>query len=232
MYYGIGGDFNVDEFKDVIFIIECLGLWYLQEGIVNGYFNFICGDKVKIIGQLCYGCVKIVEDFCFVFDGYKYVVVDLIIGFGVVELVCYFYEIYYGIFLEGKIVIIQGWGNVVLVVVSYFLFLGVCIFGIIDWEGGVISWEGLGMEEVKEFFVCKQGNKFVVDELLLFEEVNEKIWFLGVDIFILGVVLKLVICEQVEQLVEGGVEVIFCGVNVFFVDDGVFFGLIVVWMDQ
>jgi len=231
-YYGTGGDLNVDELKDVIPITERLGLWHPQEGIVNGHLNSTRGDKVKIIGQLRYGCAKIVEDPRFVPDGHKYAVADLITGFGVAESVRHFYEIYHGTSLEGKTAIIQGWGNVASAAASYLSLSGARILGIIDREGGVISREGLGMEEVKELFVRKQGNKLVADELLPFEEVNEKIWSLGADIFIPGAASKLVTREQVEQLVEGGAEVISCGANVPFVDDGVFFGPTAVWTDQ
>ncbi|MCR9099026.1 MAG: amino acid dehydrogenase [bacterium] len=231
-YYGTGGDLNVDELKDVIPITERLGLWHPQEGIVNGHLNSTRGDKVKIIGQLRYGCAKIVEDPRFVPDGHKYAVADLITGFGVAESVRHFYDIYHGTALEGKTAIIQGWGNVASAAASYLSLSGARILGIIDRDGGVISREGMGMEEVKELFVRKQGNKLVADELMPFEEVNEKIWSLGADIFIPGAASKLVTREQVEQLVEGGAEVISCGANVPFVDDGVFFGPTAVWTDQ
>ena len=231
-YYGTGGDLNVDELKDVIPITERLGLWHPQEGIVNGHLNSTRGDKVKIIGQLRYGCAKIVEDPRFVPDGHKYAVADLITGFGVAESVRHFYDIYHGTSLEGKTAIIQGWGNVASAAASYLSLSGARILGIIDRDGGVISREGLGMEEVKDLFVRKQGNKLVADELLPFEEVNEKIWSLGADIFIPGAASKLVAREQVEQLVEGGAEVISCGANVPFVDDGVFFGPTAVWADE
>jgi glutamate dehydrogenase/leucine dehydrogenase len=231
-YYGTGGDLNVDELKDVIPITERLGLWHPQEGIVNGHLNSTRGDKVKIIGQLRYGCAKIVEDPRFVPDGHKYAVADLITGFGVAESVRHFYDIYHGTSLEGKTAIIQGWGNVASAAASYLSLSGARILGIIDRDGGVISREGLGMEEVKELFVRKQGNKLVADELLPFEEVNEKIWSLGADIFIPGAASKLVAREQVERLVEGGAKVISCGANVPFVDDGVFFGPTAVWADE
>ncbi|MEQ8702748.1 MAG: Glu/Leu/Phe/Val dehydrogenase dimerization domain-containing protein [Phaeodactylibacter sp.] len=231
-YYGTGGDLNVDELKDVIPITERLGLWHPQEGIVNGHLNSTRGDKVKIIGQLRYGCAKIVEDPRFVPDGHQYAVADLITGFGVAESVRHFYEVYHGTSLEGKTAIIQGWGNVASAAASYLSLSGVRILGVIDRDGGVISSEGMGMEEVKELFVRKQGNRLVADDLLPFEEVNKRIWSLGADIFIPGAASKLVTRAQVEQLVAEGAEVISCGANVPFVDDGVFFGPTAVWADE
>ncbi len=231
-YYGTGGDLNVDELKDVIPITERLGLWHPQEGIVNGHLNSSRGDKVKIIGQLRYGCAKIVEDPRFVPDGHKYAVADLITGFGVAESVRHYYDIFRKGSLEGKTAIIQGWGNVASAAASYLSLSGARILGVIDREGGVIRPEGMGVEEVKALFVRKQGNQLVSDDLLPFETVNEQIWSLGADIFIPGAASKLVSRGQVEQLVAGGAEVIACGANVPFVDDGVFFGPTAEWADR
>lgn len=231
-YYGTGGDLNVDEMKDVIPITEKLGLWHPQEGIVNGHLNSSRGDKVKIIGQLRYGCAKIVEDPRFVPDGHKYAVADLITGFGVAESVRHYYNLYQADGLAGKTAIIQGWGNVASTAASYLSLAGVKVLGIIDRDGGVIREEGMDMAAIKELFVNKQGNQLVADDLLPFEVVNERIWQLGADIFVPGAASKLVSREQVEQMIAGGLEVMACGANVPFVDDGVFFGPTAVWADE
>jgi glutamate dehydrogenase/leucine dehydrogenase len=223
-YYGTGGDLNVDELKDVIPITENLGLWHPQEGIVNGHLNSARGEKIKIIGQLRYGCAKIIEDPRFVPDGHKYAVADMITGFGVAESVRHFYDIYHDRSLEGKTAIIQGWGNVASAAASYLSLSGVKILGIIDRDGGVIREKGMSVEEVKALFVAKQGNKLAAEDMAPFEEVNARIWDTGADIFIPGAASKLVSRQQVDALIDGGLEVISCGANVPFVDDGVFFG--------
>ncbi len=61
-------------------------------------------------------------------------------------------------------------------------------------------------------------------DLLSFEETNRQIWSLGADIFIPGAASKLVSRQQVDEMIASGTEVISCGANVPFVDDGVFFG--------
>ena len=223
-YYGTGGDLNVDELKDVIPITEELGLWHPQEGIVNGHFHSPDGEKVNIIGQLRYGCAKIVEDPQFVPDGHKYAVADMITGYGVAESVKHYYSIYRNSTLDGKKVIIQGWGNVASAAAVYLANYGAQIVGIIDKDFGIIRKQGLSLEEVKELFVQKKGNKINSNELLPFEEVNQKIWSLGVDIFIPGAASKLVTRQQMDSLIGGGLEVMSCGANVPFVDDDVFFG--------
>ena len=231
-YYGTGGDLNVDELKDVIPITEALGLWHPQEGIVNGHLNSGSGEKVKVIGQLRYGCAKIVEDPRFVPDNHKYAVADLITGFGVAESVRHYYDIYHGRGLEGKTAIIQGWGNVASAAASYLTLAGARVLGIIDREGGLINEAGFGMEETKQLFVSKDGNRLQAPGMITFEEANERIWQLGADIFIPGAASKLVTRAQTEAMIAGGLEVIACGANVPFVDDGIFFGPTAASADQ
>ncbi|MEL7426689.1 MAG: Glu/Leu/Phe/Val dehydrogenase dimerization domain-containing protein, partial [Bacteroidota bacterium] len=224
-YYGTGGDLNVDELRDVVPITEDLGLWHPQEGIVNGHFNSRPGDKISIIGQLRYGCTKIVEDVNYVPEGpHKFAVADLITGYGVAESVRQYFDIFHQGTADGKTAIIQGWGNVAATAASYLTLQGIKIIGIIDRVGGIIYKEGLGVEEVKQLVMQKDGNALKVEGMLPFDEINERIWSLGADIFIPGAASKLVTPEQVAQLRAGGIEVIACGANVPFSDDGVFFG--------
>ncbi len=226
-YYGTGGDLNVDELKDVIPITEKLGLWHPQEGIVNGHFGELSasGDKVSILGQLRYGCSKIVEDPRYIPDGpIKYAVADMITGYGVAESVRHYYKLFKNSTLEGKTAIIQGWGNVASAAAGYLALDGARILGIIDKNGGIINPEGMDLEDVKKLFLNKKGNKLNTPDMLSFGETNRRIWELGADIFIPGAASKLVTRQQVDALIAGGIEVIACGANVPFVDDGVFFG--------
>lgn len=224
-YYGTGGDLNVDELKDVTPITEALGLWHPQEGIVNGHLRSNPGDKINIIGQLRYGCAKIVEDPRFVPEGpRKYAVADLITGYGVSESVRHYYDLFQGSGLEGKTAIIQGWGNVASAAACYLAVEGVKILGIIDRHGGLISEEGFGLEEIKFLFNEKRGNKLHSENLMPFTEANERIWDLGAQIFIPGAASKIVTRPQVDRLIKGGLEVVSCGANVPFIDDEIFFG--------
>jgi glutamate dehydrogenase/leucine dehydrogenase len=224
-YYGTGGDLNVDELKDVIPITEDLGLWHPQEGIVNGHFHSSKGEKINIVGQLRYGCSKIVEDAVFVPDGpKKYAVADMITGYGVAESVKHYYNIYRKENIEGQRAIIQGWGNVASAAACYLSYMGVKIVGIIDRAGGLINEDGFSLQEIKDLFAQKQGNMLVAENLLSFEEVNEKIWQLKADIFIPGAASRLVTKTQVDCLIENGLKVISCGANVPFIDDEIFFG--------
>lgn len=225
-YYGTGGDLNVDELRDVVPITEDLGLWHPQEGIVNGHFQHAtAGEHIRILGQLRHGVSKIVEDADYVPDSpKKYAVADMITGFGVSESVRHYYQIFKSENLVKKRAIIQGWGNVASTAACYLAVQGVQIVGIIDREGGLLAENGFNLAEIKKFFAEKDKNKLVADNLIPFETINEKIWTLGADIFIPGAASKLVTRQQIDWLIENGLEVIACGANVPFVDDGVFFG--------
>lgn len=225
-YYGTGGDLNVDELKDVVPITEALGLWHPQEGIVRGHLKPSEGQQINLIGQLRYGCTKIVEDPEYLPEGdqVKHAVADLITGYGVAESVHHFYQLFHQTSAAGKTAIIQGWGNVASAAGCYLAKEGVKVIGIIDREGGIMVPEGLSLEEVKQLFNNKKGNKLAAANMLSFEEVNSKIWDMGADIFIPGAASKLVTRDQTDRLLAGGVEVIACGANVPFIDDEVFFG--------
>lgn len=234
-YYGTGGDLNVDELKDVVPITEDLGLWHPQEGIVRGHLKPTEGTQIGVLGQLRYGCTKIVEDPEFVPESgqpHKYAVADLITGYGVAESVRHYYDLYHQTTPAGKTALIQGWGNVASAAASYLAKEGVRVVGIIDRDGGIIAPEGLDLETVKHLFNHKNGNKLAAENMLPFEIVNESVWDLGADIFIPGAASKLVTKNQVDRLLAGGVEVIACGANVPFVDDEVFFGPTARFVDE
>lgn len=228
-YYGTGGDLNVDEIKDVVPITEELGLWHPQEGIVRGHFDVSKGKEINIIGQLRYGCTKTVEDprFSPSFNSQnevkKYAVADLITGYGVAESVKHFYQIYKSSDLTNKKVIIQGWGNVASAAALYLSRLGAKIVGIIDKSGGILNNEGLSYAEVEMLFLSKKNNT-LVGNIIPFDEVNDKIWDMPCDIFIPGAASKIISKNQIERLIDKGCELVSCGANVPFEDDGVFFG--------
>ena len=223
-YYGTGGDLNVDEIHDVIPITEDYGLWHPQEGIVNGYYHATEPQKIQKLGQLRQGVVKVIEDATFTPSlARKYTVADLITGYGVAEAVRHYYELWGGE-LAGKRALIQGWGNVGAAAAYYLASQGVRITGIIDRAGGLLHPEGLALEEVRHLFLARQANTLTANHLLSFEEINQRIWSSGAEIFIPAASSRLVSRGQIEQMLVGGLEVISCGANVPFQDPEIFFG--------
>ena len=231
-YYGTGGDLNVDEIHEVIPITESYGLWHPQEGVVNGYYHATEPEKIRKIGQLRQGVSKVLEDPLFTPNGSKkYTVADMITGFGVAEAVRHYYNIWGGN-IQGRRAVIQGWGNVGAAAACFLAVEGVKIVGIIDRDGGIIDERGFSVDEVRELFLARNKNKLVAPNQLSFEEINGKIWDLNNEIFIPAAASRLITQDQVQRMVNSGLEVISCGANVPFADPEIFFGPIGVWTDQ
>ena len=225
-YYGTGGDLNVDEIHEVIPFTEECGVWHPQEGVFNGHFKPTEADKINRIGQLRQGVIKVIENPKFSPDVLrKYTIADMITGYGVAEAVRHYYNIYGGD-VQGKKAIVQGFGNVGSAAAFYLAEMGVKIIGIIDRDGGIINEEGYTFEEIKHLFLNKKGNKLVAPNMIPFEEINQKIWTLGADIFTPCAASRLVTKDQIDNLINNGLEVISCGANVPFADKEIFFGSI------
>jgi len=225
-YYGTGGDLNVDEIHEVIPVTESLGLWHPQEGVVNGHFQPSESQRIQQVGQLRVGVSKVVEDAAYSpAPERKYVVADLITGWGVAESVAHYYRIYGGV-LKDKRVVVQGWGNVGAAAAYYLARAGAKIVGIIDRDGGLLKPEGFSFEEVRELYLNKRGNQLAAANMLPFSEINQQIWNLGCEVFLPCAASRLVTREQLDQLVSAGLEVISSGANVPFADPEIFYGAI------
>ncbi len=225
-YYGTGGDLNVDEIHEVIPITEDSGVWHPQEGVFNGHFKPTEADKINRIGQLRNGVIKVLEDKNLSPDIIrKYTVADMITGYGVAEAVRHYYDIYGGT-VVGKRAVVQGFGNVGSAAAYYLAQMGAKVVGIIDRVGGVIKEEGFSFEEIQELFLNKDGNTLVSENMIPFEEMNERVWSLPCEIFAPCAASRLVTQEQVNKMIGSGLEVISCGANVPFADKEIFFGSI------
>jgi glutamate dehydrogenase/leucine dehydrogenase len=231
-YYGTGGDLNVDEIHEVIPITEDCGVWHPQEGVFNGHFQPRESQKINRIGQLRYGVLKVIEDAKYTPEvSRKYVIADMITGYGVAESVKHYYDIWGGD-LKGKRVIVQGWGNVGSAGAYYLAQEGAIIVGIIDRVGGLINENGFSFNEIKDLFLTKDGNELVHPDMLSFDEVNEKIWDVKADVFIPCAASRLITNDQLMRMINSGVEVISAGANVPFADPEIFFGPIADYADE
>lgn len=231
-YYGTGGDLNIDEIHEVIPITENYGLWHPQEGVINGHYHARENERIHQIGQLRYGVSKVLEDLTYTPDfKRKYVVADMITGYGVSESIRHFYNIWGGN-IAGKRAVIQGWGNVAAAAGYYLAQNGVQIVGIIDRVGGLIKPEGFSMAEIVTLFNNRKGNTLVADNLIPFEQASKMIWQQEAEIFVPAAASRLVKQEEVDQLIAGGLEVIACGANVPFADKEIFFGQIMEHTDN
>jgi glutamate dehydrogenase/leucine dehydrogenase len=231
-YYGTGGDLNVDEIHEVIPMTEDCGIWHPQEGVFNGHFQPRESQKINRIGQLRYGVLKVLEDTSYSPSvDKKLVVADMITGFGVAKSVAHYYSIWGGQ-LEGKRVIVQGWGNVGSAAAYYLAQQGAKVVGIIDRVGGLINEDGFSFEEIRQLYLTKNGNELNAPGMLSFDEVNTKIWDLKAEVFVPCAASRLITQDQVERMAKAGMEVIAAGANVPFADKEIFFGPIADFADN
>ena len=231
-YYGTGGDLNVDEIHEVIPITEESGVWHPQEGVFNGHFKPTEADKINRIGQLRQGVIKVIENQVFSPDvSRKFTVADMITGFGVAEAVKHYYNIYGGTII-GKRAVVQGFGNVGAAAAFYLSQMGAKVVGIIDAVGGLINEDGFTFEEITNLFLEKTGNTLESDHLIPFDEINQRIWSLETEIFAPCAASRLITKEQIDRMIQSGLEVISCGANVPFADKEIFFGPIMEFTDS
>jgi len=231
-YYGTGGDLNVDEIHEVIPITEQSGVWHPQEGVFNGHFKPTEADKINRIGQLRQGVIKVIENPDFSPSvSKKYTIADMITGFGVAEAVKQYYTIYGGS-VKGKRAVIQGFGNVGAAAAFYLSQMGAKVVGIIDIAGGLINEEGFTFEEITKLFLAKTGNTLEAENLIPFETINQDIWKLQTEIFAPCAASRLITQNQIDEMINSGLEVISCGANVPFADKEIFFGSIMEHTDS
>jgi glutamate dehydrogenase/leucine dehydrogenase len=231
-YYGTGGDLNVDEIHEVIPMTEDCGVWHPQEGVFNGHFKPTEAEKINRIGQLRFGVIKVIEDANYSPDlSKKFTVADMLTGYGVAEAVKHYYDIYGGS-IKGKRAIVQGFGNVGSASAYYLTQLGAKVVGIIDRNGGLINEAGFTMKEMRTLFLEKDGNQLSAENIIPFDEINEKIWSLSAEIFVPAAASRLVTQDQVTKMAASGLEVISPGANVPFADKEIFFGPIMEFADK
>ena len=223
-YYGTGGDLNVDEVHEVISMTEEAGIWHPQEGVFNGHFKPNEASKINRIGQLRNGVVKVIENPFYSPDvTKKYKVADMITGWVLRK--PFITTMISGVVTIGeKRAVIQGWGNVGAAAGFYLAQMGVHVVGIIDRHGGVMKQKGFSLEEIREFYLLREGNQLISDDLIPFDEINEKIWDLDFEIFVPAAASRLITKEQVDRMIETKLEVISCGANVPFNDPEIFLG--------
>ena len=223
-YYGTGGDMNVDEVHEVMPICEENGILFPLEGVVRGYHKKDEEGTMKIINQLSEGVPLIVKDKDLTPDiNRNYSVGDLITGYGVSEAILHYYNIYGGQ-VEGKRVIIQGWGNVAGAAAYYLAQAGAIIVGIIDKVGGIINTDGYSFEEIKYLLENRSSNFLEAKNMLSSEQINERIWSVGAEIFVPAAASRLLSQNQLNLMIDNGLEVISSGANVPFADKEIFFG--------
>lgn len=231
-YYGTGGDLNVDQKTEVIPITSELGILHPQEGVLNGHYQPGDFAKARKIKQLQDGVSLSVTSSELLPEGAQSLKVgDMITGYGTAVSVQHLYQLW-GESIQGKRVIIQGWGNVASGAAYYLSTMGAKIVGIIDIVGGLMRPEGFTTAQITDLFNSKDGNALSAHDLIPFETMNQQIWSMGAEVFIPAAASRLVTRMQLAQMLDNGLEVISSGANVPFADEAIFYGPIAELADE
>ena len=179
---------------------------------------------MNIINQLSEGVPLIVQNKQLTPNKSKdYSVGDLITGYGVSEAILHYYNIYGGA-VNGKRVIIQGWGNVAGAAAYYLAQAGATIVGVIDIVGGIINKNGFTYSEIGSLLDQRSSNFLESKDMIPFEQANKEIWDIGAEIFVPAAASRLLSQNQLDKMINNGLEVISSGANVPFADKEIFFG--------
>jgi glutamate dehydrogenase/leucine dehydrogenase len=222
-YYGTGGDLNVDEIKEVLPITKAMGLLHCQEGIAVGHFKPDAARKHHIIERLQDGVSKVIDTPYFTPGGHPWVVADMITGWGVVEAVRHYYNIWKS-GSPGKRVIVQGFGNVGAAAAYYATQHGMPVVGIIDRNGGLLNPQGFTLKEIQQLILSRDGNALAAPNMVPYEALMESIWSVPAEVFLPCARSRVLTRTQVDQMKAAGMEVVSCGANVPFADEEIFLG--------
>ena len=225
-YYGTSGDLNINEWRDILPLVEGEGVAHPQQGVVRGHFASKEAERIKHLQQ---GLSLPVRDETYAPQVPRpYNVSRMITGYGVSEAVRLFYEIWGGS-LRGKRVVIQGWGNVGAGTGWHLARQGVKIVGITDMEGTLVNASGFTEEEITEFFVNKTESFATTPHRARTEEA---VWALETDIFVPAASSHLVGQEQLQGMQKKGLSLIVNAANAPFKEEDMLYGSTTRYADQ
>jgi len=258
-FYGTGGDLNVDEIHEVIPYTLANDLQHPQQGVVQGHYGRHLREKR--LAQLREGVSLPVTDPLFTpahhatpGPGPEHLttmtIADLITGWGVAESVLAYYASQAGTpnptggswILEGhpafkdRLVLVQGWGNVAATAAYYLCYAGMKIQGILDREYGWVADQGapLDLEACRRLLLMRRGNALNPDAIpcLPHHEAAPLFWAQTADVFVPAAASRLVTGEQINSLINKGLNLVACGANVPFADPEIFMGPIARSVDE
>lgn len=225
-YYGTAGDLNIDERKEVRPFLLDMGINHPQFGVLEGHFHYPDHTKNEVLEQLKKGCALLVksEKFNPAKEAALYSTIDLITGYGVFQSIVAFYKIFRQQTVNGKRVAIQGWGNVGAAAGWYLSQAGARLVLIQDKEGFIVNNQGFDQESVSDFMNQKINHTIQSDQKRPSSELDQELEKLQIDLFIPAAASKLVAESSYDLMKRNGLELIACGANVPFKEEGLLFG--------
>jgi glutamate dehydrogenase/leucine dehydrogenase len=225
-YYGTAGDLNIDERKEVRPFLLDMGINHPQFGVLEGHFHYPDHTKNEVLEQLKKGCALLVksEKFNPSKESALYSTIDLITGYGVYQSIVAFYKIFKQQSVSGKRVAIQGWGNVGAAAGWYLSQAGAKLVLIQDKEGFIVNNQGFDQEVVSDFMNQKINHTIPSDQKRPTSDLDQELEKLQIDLFIPAAASKLVAESSYDIMKRNGLELIACGANVPFKEEGLLFG--------
>jgi len=233
-YYGTAGDLNVDERTEVRPFLLDMGINHPQYGVLEGHFHYPDQIKQDVLKQLKQGCALLVQSEIYnpAQGTAQYTTIDLITGYGVFQSIVSYYKVFKQKTVAGKRVAIQGWGNVGAAAGWYLSQAGASLVLIQDKEGFVLNPNGFECETVRDFMNQKINHTIQSDQKHAASKLDEELAKLKIDIFIPAAASKLVAKSSYECMKRNGLELIACGANVPFQEEGLLFGPLTQKIDQ
>jgi glutamate dehydrogenase (NAD(P)+) len=210
--YGTAGDVAVDEERDVVPLCLELGLAHPQEGVVRGHMGASDTDLDRAVERVRRGVAALVEDDELGIPGEDLTVSDLITGWGVVCAAGRCLELA-GESLDGKRVIVEGFGNVGASAALHAARRGARIVGIVDARHGLVAPDGLGAEEVEDLLLRRTGRILPEHPLRRSGQDREAAYGVPADLFIPAAISGSLTSERLDSLSGGGVRTLVCGAN-------------------
>jgi glutamate dehydrogenase/leucine dehydrogenase len=213
-YYGTGSDLNTDEVEVIDLLDQARIVGHPQEGIVRGHYarTYTPEAGAQAIEQLRNG-VKLRTNVPGL--GEK-IAGDLVTGWGVVRALHHYY-VARGESLEGKRVLLQGFGNVGEPAAHYLDEHGALVVGIsAAGEGGLQfahNPDGLAVADEIADRTDDERKHLSTARWKPGADDVDAFWDTPADAFIPAAGSDLVTKDHVDRLVRAGVRVISCGAN-------------------
>lgn len=216
--YGTGGDLNVDELEEVVPLTEeAAGVRHPQEGIVAAHPGLTTEQRRRIVENLRIGVsvpVPLPD-----LPQLDLRLADLITGFGIAEAVAAYLD-GVGEALEGKRVLVEGFGAVGGSAAYYFHAAGARVVGILCKEGPNFLWasspEGV---DVPALFAGRRPGGLLPTTSSRGPS-PDAFWSVSADCYVPAARSQSVGPATLDRLRDAGVTILACGANNPFDDSG------------
>lgn len=210
--YGTGGDVNVDEQRDVDPLCRALGVEHPQLGVVRGHLAPSDEELERLLERLRRGVQIPVEGVEIGLPGSGLVVSDLVTGWGVAVAAERLYH-HRGRTLDGVRVVVEGFGNVGAATALYLARRGARVVGLVDAESALVAPAGLGVGEVEDLVLRREGRRIPEHPLRVTEESRESAYATAADLFVPAAISGSVDTARLGAMERAGVEVVVSGAN-------------------